>query len=307
MPPDASIPAAFVRTVTDAHGAAGRSWLQRLPEVLEGCARRWRLTVGPPFALSYNYVAPAERTGGARCVIKLGVPGSPDLITEATALELLGGEGTVGLLEQDLDSGALLLERAEPGGALSALVPHRDEEATAAAATVLRRLWRPAPPKVALPSVAELGRGFRWYRSAHGAHGPLPVRLVATAERVFAELAGSTDAAVVLHGDLHHDNLLSARRAPWLAIDPHGVVGDRAYDCAQLLTNPRPLPARSSDLQQVLTRRVDQLADLLDLDRDRVAGWGFAKAVLSEIWSCQDHGGPDGTPLRVARLLLHRG
>ena len=30
----------------------------------------------------------------------------------------------------------------------------------------------------------------------------------------------------MLHGDLHHDNVLTADREPWLAIDPHGVLGD---------------------------------------------------------------------------------
>ncbi len=38
-------------------------------------------------------------------------------------------------------------------------------------------------------------------------------------------------------GDLHHENILAAERAPWLAIDPKGVIGEPAYEMGALLRN----------------------------------------------------------------------
>ena len=67
----------------------------------------------------------------------------------------------------------------------------------------------------------------------------MPARLlVEEAEGLFAELLASQDEVTLLHGDLYHHNVLSARREPWLAIDPEGVVGEPACDAAALLHNP---------------------------------------------------------------------
>jgi streptomycin 6-kinase len=108
---------------------------------------------------------------------------------------------------------------------------------------------------------------------------------VDTAERLFAELLASQAEPVLLHGDLHHFNILAAERQPWLALDPKGVVGEPAYEVGALLRNPSPdQPAH------VQARRVAQLAEALALDRERLLGWGVAQAVLSGWWMYEDHG-----------------
>ena len=48
----------------------------------------------------------------------------------------------------------------------------------------------------------------------------------------------------VLHGDLHHDNVLDFGVRGWLAIDPKRLVGERGFDFANIFTNP---DARRSD------------------------------------------------------------
>ena len=129
------IPDDLARATVVQHGEAGRRWLSRLPGLVERCAARWSLKVGPPFApLSYNYAAPAEGAGGERLVLKVGVP-VPELLSEMEALRLFGGNGAVRLLDADAEWGALLLERLEPGASLIALCEVDDEAATSAAAT----------------------------------------------------------------------------------------------------------------------------------------------------------------------------
>lgn len=122
---------------------------------------------------------------------------------------------------------------------------------------------------------------------------------------MFDELCASATERVVLHGDLHHDNVLSSEREPWLAIDPHGVVGDPGYEVGTLLYNPDP--SRTDDVvQSLLPARIEQLADGLNMAVVRVVAWGFVQAVLSEVWTAEN--GPDvkGGPLRVAHSLLPR-
>ena len=96
-----SIPDDFARTMVELHGETGVEWLNRLPSLIADCARRWSLTVLPPFEpLSYNYVAPAIRADGTDVVLKMGVP-NPELLTEIKALRLYDGRGIVQLLDAD--------------------------------------------------------------------------------------------------------------------------------------------------------------------------------------------------------------
>src|SRR5687767_355178 len=102
------IPENFARTQIELNGADGVEWLNRLPDLIAECEKRWALRVEPPFVpLSYNYVAPARRTDGTDVVLKLGFP-NPELITEIEALRLYNGRGIVQLLEADPDQGVLL-------------------------------------------------------------------------------------------------------------------------------------------------------------------------------------------------------
>lgn len=286
------------------HGEAGVEWLSSLPSLVADCARRWSLTVSPPFEpLSYNYVAPAVRADGADVVLKVGVP-NPELLTEIEALRLYDGRGSVQLLDADRERGILLLERLKPGAPLSSLVDEgRDEQATSIAARVMQQLWRPAPPEHPFPSLTRWTAGLKRLRDHFdGGSGPFPPTLVDVAETLCAELIGSTTEQVLLHGDLHHYNILTAERQPWLALDPKGVVGDPAFEIGPLLYNPAnlltmPQPGR------ILARRVDQLAEELGLDRARLLGWGLAESVLSAWWSFEDHGHGWEKAIACAELL----
>lgn len=276
----------YVRTTLALHGEAGRRWLSRLTDVISACERRWGIQVGAPFpGLSYNFVAPATLEDGAPAVLKLCVP-NHELATEIDALRHFDGNGSARLLAVDEASGALLLERLRPGMPLRALAD--DAAATSAAVGVMRRLWRPAPPDHRFPTVERWGKGFERLRARFGRGGPFPPALVDHAEALFADLLATSAPATVLHGDLHHWNVLAAEREPWLAIDPKGVVGEPAYEVGALLRNPMPDVARWPDLDRVMARRIDQLADELGFDRERVRGWGLAQAVLSAWWCVED-------------------
>lgn len=296
------VPEELVRNATELRGAEGAEWANRLPTLVADCGRRWSLEVGAPFPeLSQNWVAPALRADGTASVLKLSFPEDPEFGTEAQALRLFDGRGIARLFELDLDRGAMLLERLEPGVSLDTV--EDDEEAMSIAADVLRRLWRRAPADHPFPLVSDLARGLmRLRRHFGGGTGPLPARLVEEAETLFAELIPSQAEPVLLHGDLHHGNILAARRRLWLAIDPKGVVGEPAFDTGALLYNPTELLDESQP-GKILKRRIDQLAGELDLEGARVRGWGLSRAVLAAYWSWEDSGEVWEEALIFAELL----
>ena len=179
-----------------------------------------------------------------------------------------------------------------------------DEEATAIAAGVMRALWRPLPVEHPFPTVAQWGQGFaRLRRHYGGGTGPFPSALVAEAERLFVALDASAAAPVVLHGDLHHYNILAAGARGWRAIDPKGLAGEPAYEIGAYLRNGLPEPLPNPEAARLTARRVKQFAAELGVDRARVQGWGLAQAVLSAWWSVEDHGYGWEPMVALAELL----
>jgi streptomycin 6-kinase len=149
----------------------------------------------------------------------------------------------------------------------------------------------------------ELAEDFATYLKRFPDGGPLPLDWVTTAARLFDELCDSAPARVLLHGDLHHDNVLRAARRPWLAIDPHGHIGDPGFDLGTLLYNPEPGNTRTDLTTRLLPARLERMVAGSGQPRERVVGWCFVMAVLSEVWTCEDGGDPDGKPLAVAEAL----
>ena len=289
-PEKSPITADFQRRI-EAFGEDGRRWLEDLPAILEASKQRWQLQIDPPVkALSYNYVAPAIDADGRKVILKSGVP-RPELDREVLALRTYNGRGSVRLIDADPRAGILLLEHLAPGRMLSQLGPENDEEATRIAAQVMQRLWRPLPDDHQFTTVARWAKGFERLRAHfHGGAGPFPAGLVEEAEAIYERNLETTEKTVLLHGDLHHFNILSAEREPWLAIDPKGVAGDPAYDGGALLRNPIPDLLSWPDLAKIQSKRLDILADELQIELGRLQEWAFAQAVLSAWWAYEDEG-----------------
>ena len=296
------LPAHFIQTVTNTF-TGGAEWLVRLPALLAECERRWSLTVQPTqFTLSYNYVTPATMADGTEIVLKVGVP-NRELTTEIEALRVYNGRSSVRLLDADPDKGILLLERLNPGKMLTII--RDDDEATRLAAQVMQTLWRPLPAEHPFPSVVDWANGLAELREEFGGEtGPFDRKLVETAESLFTDLLASMSEPVLLHGDLHHFNILSVGDR-WLAIDPKGVAGEPAYEVGALLRNPDLHILNKAELGQITARRLDILAETLAFDRKRMGQWSLAQAVLSAWWSYEDGGGPaDWEPtMHLAKIL----
>jgi streptomycin 6-kinase len=201
---------------------------------------------------------------------------------EADALERWDGDGAVRLLARDDERHALLLERCEPGSFLSTAA-----DPIGVFVELLPRLWRS-------------GEGFRPLaeEAAWWAERELvdvrDRRLRDAALHYLRELAPSQGDPVLLHQDLHGENVLAAEREPWLVIDPKPLSGEREFSVAPIV--------RSFELghtKRDALRRLDRLCSELALDRDRALGWTVAQTVA---WS----GGSDfvATHLETVEWLL---
>ncbi len=243
---------------------------------------------------------PGRTATGTEIVLKVGVP-CRELLTEAAALGLYDGRGAVRLLDHDAPRGMLLLARVTPGEMLYEL--QCDPAATRTAATLMRQLWRTPPAEHAFPSLAVWFKAFERFRQQYGAgNGPFPPGLTARAERTFIELNESSGQSVLLHGDLHHGNILFAAAGGWMAIDPKGLCGDPGYEMGTFMLNQLPVGAADAETLAVLAQRLMTFAAELQMERTRLARWAFCHAVLSALWSLEE--ADDWQPtIRLAQML----
>ena len=282
------------------YGAEGRDWIARFPALLERFRAQWDVVeVGAAFAyVGGAWVRPALLRDGRRAVLKLAPP-DKELASEAAAMSLYDGDGAARLLAADTTAVALLLERLEPGDTLATLAD--DIAATEIAGVTMRRLFRPLPADHPFITIERWGQAFHRVRERYGGGcGKFPADLFEPASRLYFELCASAGPTVLVHGDLHHYNILRATREPWLAIDPKGLAGEAAYEVGPLLYNR--LDA-GHDVKALTLRRIAQLAEILGLDRQRLTQWGFAQAVLSDLWHFEDSGEVRQEHLRVAWAL----
>jgi streptomycin 6-kinase len=274
--------------------------VEGFPALLDRFRQEWDVVTIEPFFdyIGYAWVAPCVLRDGTKAVLKFAPP-EPEVTNEARAMRLYDGRGAARVLAADEAATALLLERLEPGDTLASLKD--DVAATEIAAETFARLYRALPAGHPFPSMLRWGRAFEQVREKYdGGCGAFPRELFDTVERIYAELCASQDELVLVHGDLHHYNILRSGDG-WLAIDPKGIAGERAAEIGPYLYNRTE---GVKDLRAFTVRRIAQFSDRLGVDRQRLVQWGFALAVLSTVWMFQDDGRVPEGHLAVARALL---
>jgi streptomycin 6-kinase len=238
---------------------------------------RWGLTPdGAAFASLAGRLLPV-RQAGAAAILKLSH--ASEEIAGGALMEWWGGDGAARVLARDGE--ALLLERATGAGSLAEMARGGDDdEATRILCAAGERLHaaRAAP----LPaSLVPLQTWFRQLWPAAEAHGGLYAKSAAAARTLLAE----PREVGVVHGDLHHGNVLDFGPRGWLAIDPKGLVGERSYDYPHIIMNP---DVQTATAPGRLARRVQVISEAAYVEPRRLLAWIVAYAGLSASWTLGD-------------------
>ncbi len=261
------------------YGAAGHQWLIELSDRVKDLAQRWHLTgLYRAENLSYNYVL-LGRQKSKRIVLKVGFDHKA-LEKEAQTLQAFAGKGAVKLLDQA--PGALLLQQAW-GNSLKKEFPDfkDDEEAIDIACYVIEKLHQATIPQdIQFPQVSD------WLAVFDKKIIEIPDdNLIKDIKNYLLETAGPP---VLLHGDLHQENILS-HRSKWLAIDPKGVIGEQTYEVGAFILNPLTELVSSQNPHQIIKKRILIFADFLNLDAQRILLWCFVQAMLKWAWAIEDN------------------
>ena len=272
------IPEYFKRKARRQFGQAGPSWVEELPALLLRCIERWRLSDCQPLDhLSINLVCTARSPVYGEVVLKIQGPHS-ERFTEMTALELYAGQNACQCLECDRDWAVMLLERIRPGNNLRSL-PSKEEQ-LAIGTEMVRLLPIPLHDPFNLPSYRDwVTRAFTTVRRHYNPDETLKAMMGAAWE-LFLEIDDSR--RFLLHGDLHHDNILSSAEGKWKVIDPQGVVGSPVFECGRFIEN-HVIEDDGVDLEAAV-KAIEYMSDRLMQPERRVAAAFYILHLLSTCW-----------------------
>ncbi|MFJ3580655.1 aminoglycoside phosphotransferase family protein [Streptomyces sp. NPDC090127] len=271
-------PQRLARTLGETYGdAVAAEWLGKLPELARTTLQNASVDVERVMAPGgrSSLVVLVRRADGSPAAVKIA-PGAarPDL--ERDALAHWDGWGAVRLLAAPED-GSLLLERLHPEQSLRSLP---EAKALLEAAGTVRRLWVEPPAGHGFESVAERTARQATAMEPHRAD-PETGALTAAALEAREELVALAPETLLLHGNFRQGKVLAGDRAPWLAVGPEPLVGERAYDLARLVRDRVEDLVAASAGASAARRRVNKLADSLEVDRERLRGWTLFRAVES--------------------------
>lgn len=276
-------PQSFVQKIKGAFGEEGSQWLSHLHQIIEVYEKKWELTILRPVEnLSYNYVLNVKQINGCPAILKIGVP-SIDFSNEINTLASYDGNGSVKLLRYEKKDGIMLLEKIIPGNMLFDL---SEEEAIEQYATVWSKLPREVNLSLKTPNISKWFSAFdRYVESDYDFVEYPPKKFVLEAKFHSLDFINPSN-EFLLHGDLHHENILYSEEKGWTVIDPKGVIGHFYLDFTSFMVNHLP---KNKDVKQVLKNRINRLSNLFHLDKQKLVEASFIMATLSMCWAIEDN------------------
>lgn len=241
---------------------------------------QWQLEVdGAGFQTHSSSLLPV-RHQGRPALLKLP---HAHAVEERQAAQLMvwwHGQGAAEVYACEQASGAIVLERLSSEPSLKAMaLSGRDDEATRILCRAAAKLHNKAAHD--LPPLFSLERWFRALGPMAARYGGILREGASVAERLLTDQRD----VVVLHGDLHHENLLWSEQRGWLAIDPKGLYGERSYDYANMLRDPDfELAAQP----RRFARQSWLIAQEAGIEHRRLLEWTLALTCLSAAWYLEE-------------------
>ena len=194
------------------------------------------------------------------------------------------------------DDGAILLEFL-PGKTLKNLVlGGQDDEATQIIGHVLKDIHQSPVPQS--HHFENLERRFKALLN-HGKDAPGIIKRGCEFARLKLQ---NLNEVFLLHGDMHHLNVIQDADKNWRVIDPQPLVGPRAYDAANTLHNPHQMPELTEDKNRLM-RQVEILTGIMGVLRQDMIDYAYIHGCLSSCWTKMDDGHYGEDSLKTSSLL----
>lgn len=238
-----------------------------------------------------------EVSKGEDLILKIFTPsGAIDEKSSSEVLKIWNGDGAAHL--HAFDEGALLIERLYDPHLDSFSAKNEEDQATEIFIQIIQKIHvHPIPRNHTIPELATLFKPLDTFTQFPASRKNLFQKAV----EISHSLLATQQNVVVLHGDLHHENVMMRKTGEYVCFDPKGFIGDPCYEIATILKNPWSVP-QISENEDLCLARAERLAKVLELPLQRILDFAFVHMCLSTMWAFQD--GQDPThQLRIASFL----
>lgn len=253
-----------------------------MDEMIQYAVGKWGLSdLCPIYERERSAVWSAESDRFGSVILKWN--SSVQLASEYRMLRNLQGRRCCQVFEYDEAWGLLLEERILPGTVL------RQEPSLEKRVEVLASVFTEIhAPQHEGEAYLDWLNSARVFCESHEVPGDLN-DMAKQAQEICAELFEKYPERVLLHGDLHHDNLLLRADGSYTVIDPKGVVGPEILDLPRFLLNEVDL----SDDPAHMERAIHLISFHLGYPEEDLWKALFMEAVLANVWLVED-----GLPIR---------
>ena len=287
----------LAQNVINILGENGKKWITNLPNTIEILADRWNLSnLVPVDNMTFNYVAKAIYNSNQPVVLKIGFDTNV-ISDEKRALIYFDGNASIRLIDYNEKYNALLLQQAIPGTTLKSLYPANDKFVIDCYVdTVQKLLDKPLNNKNGFRHISD------WLKILDGFKSDkLPEYLLKKAIHLKNILLASIKTEILLHGDLHQDNILK-NNDTWLAIDPKGIIGEPEFEVAAFDFIHGTELTNNLEAKKLFLDRINILAKRSNLSAERIRNWTLVRLILSATWHIEDNGDP-GLAVELAEIL----
>lgn len=229
-----TLPQEYIDKIKNLFGIEGEKWLDNLENVINDNIKKYDLTdLKPVKNLSYNFVATAEFTKYGDVIIKIGLP-DKETIQEITALSIYNGNFACKCYEYDFKQSFYVLEKLKPGTSL--LNENDREKRIEIFCDLAKKLPVKVESNINLSTYREtIDKAFNIARTDKKKYEKL-IEYIEIADKEYKKIENLNLNKYVLHGDLHHDNIL-LNGDTYKAIDPHGRIGEKILEVGTFIEN----------------------------------------------------------------------
>lgn len=283
--------------VINIFGDSGKAWLDNLAPITSELARYWALKhISPIDNMTFNYVAKAITDQNQPVVLKICCD-KEIYKGEKSALEYFNGYACIKLLGSHEGCNALLLQQAIPGLTLESLYTSQEKAVMDCyTSTMLKLHNKGLAPHHNFPHIREWLTAIDYLRSDQ-----LPHNILQNAKYLKENLLSSIRSEIILHGDLHLDNILKDGDG-WLCIDPKGVIGEQEFEIAAFNFIRNIELENKANIKELFDRRINYLARKSKLSAERIKHWVFVRLILMAAWQIEGNSDP-GWAINLAKIL----
>ena len=277
----------FSSNIINSYGEEGRQWLLNLPNNITIIQQKYNLTdICPVNNMTYNYIAQAKMSNN-NVILKIGI-NEKALTREAQFLQAYTDNSLLNNFSDVVkviacSPGMLILSQALPGNTLKSYFPNKELLSIKIVCDKLKKLH--------LAKIPTHNSFYSLEQVLNILDAPnidIPELYLRKARQFRDDLLKTTERNVLLHGDLHHDNLLQNGDG-WQIIDPKGFIGDPVFDAVAFIKNPIPELTQQESAVNIIKNRIKLFADIMGWPEQRILKWIIVGVILSWIWQLEDN------------------